>query len=90
METQKILIALLGLLVVVAAVQMMQINKLNDRISGQATMAAASSVSSAAASGDDTYAKMMKEHHGIDVNAQQTPAKTASALDSVPNMVGGC
>lgn len=79
METQKILIALLGLLIVVAAFQMLQISKLNDKVTGQAT---------AASSGDDDYAKMMKEHHGIDVNAQKS--QSSSPLDSAPNMVGGC
>ena len=83
MDTQKILIALIGLLVIVAAVQALQINKLGNKISGQATAA------SAGASSDDAYAKMMKEHHGIDVNAQPS-AKSSSALDNVPNMVGGC
>ncbi len=73
--------ALLGLLIVVAAFQMLQISKLNDRISGMA-------VAAPAASADDDYAKMMKEHHGIDVNAQKT--QSSSPLDNVPNMVGGC
>lgn len=80
METQKILVALLGLLIVVAAFQMMQINKLNDKISGKAT----------AASSNDAYAQMMKDHHGIDVNAQSSSASSGSSLDSAPNMVGGC
>jgi hypothetical protein len=83
MDTQKVLIALLAVLVVVAGFQALQINKLGGKISGAATATAASS-------SGDAYAQMMKEHHGIDVNAQQTPAKSASPLDSAPNMVGGC
>lgn len=79
--------ALLGLLIVVAAVQMMQINNLNDKITARATVLAASAASPPA---DDAYAKMMLEHHGIDVNAGKTQDKSASALDNVPNMIGGC
>jgi hypothetical protein len=79
MKSENLLTILLGLLIVISAVQAYQLINLKDAVSQGATVAASApqaQYSSAAQSAGSS---------GI-ASSQSTP----SALNNAPNMVGGC
>lgn len=82
MESENMLAILLGLLIVVSAVQAYQLVNLKDAISSGSAAAASSAPQAQYSSG--------AQASNSAAGAPSASKQPLSALDNAPNMVGGC